>query len=57
MVLISAIMILLLSLAGGCRLRVRYQSKLIVLSMEPMLLIGSFAAIIVVDFFKGMILA
>ena len=57
MVLISAILILLLLWATGHRLRERSQGELIALSIAPILLVGSFAAIIAVDFFKGRISA
>ncbi len=57
MVLISAIMILLLLWVAGRRLRERSRGELIALSIAPILLVGSFAAIIAADIFKGSISA
>ena len=55
MVLVSAILILLLLWASGHRLRERSWGKSVALSIAPILLVGSFAAIIAVDFCKGRI--
>jgi len=57
MVLVSAILLLLLLWVAGHRLREKSQGKFVALSIAPVLLVGSFAAVIAADVFKGSISA